>query len=145
MWAMLYTLSILGQWYTNNCPFCTSKGYGDGQDLPVVEINLSLLPSSLSSNNNNVFPLPPPNYLHSCLEFQLKGAGLTLFCWGANGCVVLWSSVQEFLASNAMHNLGVGTMHALSLVVSKGPNSNTSQRPWHCKSMEKTTTTSCWL
>ena len=40
---------------------------------------------------------------------------------------VLRSSVREFLVSEAMHNLGVGTTRALSLVASA---SETADRPW---------------
>ena len=38
-------------------------------------------------------------------EMQLKGAGLTPFSRTADGRKVLRSSVREFLASEAMHNL----------------------------------------
>ena len=45
---------------------------------------------------------------------QLKGGGPTPFCRGADGRAVLRSSIREFLASEAMHALGVETTRALS-------------------------------
>ena len=51
-------------------------------------------------------------------ELQLKGGGQTPFCRNADGRAVLRSSVREFLASEAMHALGVPTTRALSLIVS---------------------------
>lgn len=50
-------------------------------------------------------------------EFQLKGAGLTPYSRGADGRAVLRSSLREFVASEAMHALGVPTTRALSLTV----------------------------
>ena len=47
---------------------------------------------------------------------QLKGAGPTPYSRTADGLAVLRSSVREFLASEAMHHLGVPTTRALSLV-----------------------------
>lgn len=49
-------------------------------------------------------------------EFQLKGAGPTAYSRGADGRAVLRSSVREYLISEAMHNLGIPTTRALSLV-----------------------------
>mmetsp|Transcript_19918 Transcript_19918/g.20236 ORF Transcript_19918/g.20236 Transcript_19918/m.20236 type:complete len:157 (-) Transcript_19918:221-691(-) len=45
-----------------------------------------------------------------------------------SGSAVLRSSIHEFLASEAMHHLGISTTRALSLVVS---GSDTSQRSWY--------------
>jgi uncharacterized protein YdiU (UPF0061 family) len=47
---------------------------------------------------------------------QLKGAGPTPYSRTADGRAVLRSSLREFLASEAMHHLGVPTTRALSLV-----------------------------
>ncbi len=47
---------------------------------------------------------------------QLKGAGRTPYSRTADGRAVLRSSVREYLCSEAMHNLGVPTTRALSLV-----------------------------
>lgn len=58
----------------------------------------------------------------------MKGGGRTPFCRGGDGRAVLRSSIREFLASEAMHHLGVDTTRALSLVVSA---KETSQRPWY--------------
>lgn len=49
-------------------------------------------------------------------ELQLKGCGRSPFSRGFDGKAVLRSSVREFLASEAMHHLGVSTTRALSLV-----------------------------
>lgn len=46
---------------------------------------------------------------------QLKGAGRTPYSRTADGLAVLRSSIREFLASEAMHHLGVPTTRALSL------------------------------
>ncbi|WP_428422237.1 protein adenylyltransferase SelO [Methylibium sp.] len=52
-------------------------------------------------------------------ELQLKGAGPTPYARGSDGRAVLRSSLREYLASEAMHALGVPTTRALSLVTSK--------------------------
>ncbi|MBP9697340.1 MAG: YdiU family protein, partial [Thermomonas sp.] len=49
-------------------------------------------------------------------ELQLKGAGPTPYSRSADGRAVLRSSIREFLCSEAMHNLGIPTTRALSLV-----------------------------
>jgi uncharacterized protein YdiU (UPF0061 family) len=48
---------------------------------------------------------------------QLKGAGKTPYARFADGRAVLRSSLREFLASEALHNLGIPTSRALSLVL----------------------------
>ena len=101
-WATPYALSIMGTRYTNNCPFGTGDGYGDGRAISIAEFHGK--------------------------ELQLKGAGKTPFHRGADGRAVLRSSVREFLASEAMHYLNVRTTRALSLVVSE---TDTVQRPWY--------------
>ncbi|GAX13823.1 hypothetical protein FisN_30Lh118 [Fistulifera solaris] len=101
-WATPYALSIMGQRYTNNCPYGTGNGYGDGRAISIAEFMGQ--------------------------ELQLKGAGTTPFHRGADGRAVLRSSIREFLASEAMFALGVSTTRALSLVVSE---SLTVQRPWY--------------
>lgn len=53
-------------------------------------------------------------------ELQLKGAGMTPYSRQADGRAVLRSSIREFLASEAMHALGVPTTRAGTLVVSRG-------------------------
>jgi len=49
-------------------------------------------------------------------ELQLRGAGRTPYSRTADGRAVLRSSLREFLASEALHYLGVPTTRALSLV-----------------------------
>jgi uncharacterized protein YdiU (UPF0061 family) len=101
-WATPYALSIMGTRYTSNCPYGTGNGYGDGRAISIAEFN---------------------GY-----ELQLKGAGKTPFARGADGRAVLRSSIREFLASEAMHYLGIRTTRALSLIRSKKDMVN---RPWY--------------
>lgn len=101
-WATPYALSIMGTRYTNNCPYQTGDGYGDGRAISIGE--------------------------WSGHELQLKGGGTTPFCRGADGRAVLRSSIREFLASEAMHALGISTTRALSLIVSE---TDTVLRPWY--------------
>lgn len=55
------------------------------------------------------------------MEIQLKGAGLTPYSRMGDGRAVLRSSIREFLASEAMHALGVPTTRALSITGSALP------------------------
>ena len=50
------------------------------------------------------------------MEWQLKGAGLTPYSRMGDGRAVLRSSIREFLASEAMHALGIPTTRALAIV-----------------------------
>ncbi|MBL6752108.1 MAG: YdiU family protein [Nevskia sp.] len=54
-------------------------------------------------------------------ELQLKGSGRTPFSRFADGRAVLRSSIREYLASEAMHALGIPTTRALCLVASSEP------------------------
>jgi serine/tyrosine/threonine adenylyltransferase len=60
-------------------------------------------------------------------EFQLKGAGKTPYCRGADGRAVLRSSVREFLAQEHIHALGIPTSRSLTLFTSTKEQVN---RPW---------------
>lgn len=51
------------------------------------------------------------------LTIQLKGAGKTPYSRSADGRAVLRSSLREFVASEAMHHLGIPTTRAMSLVM----------------------------
>jgi uncharacterized protein YdiU (UPF0061 family) len=51
-------------------------------------------------------------------ELQLKGCGPTPYARGGDGRAVWRSSIREYLASEALHALGVPTTRALALVVS---------------------------
>ncbi|KAK9906728.1 hypothetical protein WJX75_006965 [Coccomyxa subellipsoidea] len=51
-------------------------------------------------------------------EVQLKGAGLTPFSRQADGRKVLRSSIREFLASEALHHLGIATTRAGCIMTS---------------------------
>mmetsp|Transcript_44560 Transcript_44560/g.72670 ORF Transcript_44560/g.72670 Transcript_44560/m.72670 type:complete len:628 (+) Transcript_44560:259-2142(+) len=106
-WATPYALSIYGQEMYQNCPFGNGNGYGDGRAVSVAEVKL---------DNGKRW------------ELQLKGGGRTPFCRGGDGRAVLRSSIREFLVSEAMHNLGVETTRALSLVKSL---QEKTQRPWY--------------
>ena len=111
-WATPYALSIYGQEMYDNCPFKNGNGYGDGRALSIGEVVVG----------------------GHRWEMQLKGGGRTPFCRGADGRAVLRSSVREFLASEAMHALGVSTTRALSLIVSQ---EETVDRPWYDQSKKR--------
>ena len=105
-WATGYALSIYGTEYTQQCPFGTGNGYGDGRAISVFE--------GLFNGKR--------------MEMQLKGAGPTPYCRGADGRAVLRSSVREFLAQEFMDALGVPTSRSLTLFVSK---TEIVRRPWY--------------
>jgi uncharacterized protein YdiU (UPF0061 family) len=109
-WASGYALSIFGTEYTQQCPFRTGNGYGDGRAVSVLE---AVIPYRNGGQR---------------WEMQLKGGGRTPYCRGADGRAVLRSSVREFLAQEHMHALGVPTSRSLSLYVSK---TEKVQRPWY--------------
>lgn len=54
-------------------------------------------------------------------DLHLKGAGQTPFSRGADGRAVLRSSIREYLASEALHHLGIPTSRALCLIGSDEP------------------------
>ncbi len=105
-WATGYALSIYGTEYTQQCPFGTGNGYGDGRAISVFE---------------GVFN-------GQRWEMQLKGGGPTPYCRGADGRAVLRSSVREFLAQEFMHALGVPTSRSLTLYASRA---ESVRRPWY--------------
>ena len=55
------------------------------------------------------------------LDWHLKGAGLTPYSRMGDGRAVVRSTVREFLASEALHHLGIPTTRALTLAVSDEP------------------------
>ncbi|TCV99728.1 protein adenylyltransferase SelO [Biostraticola tofi] len=55
------------------------------------------------------------------IDWHLKGAGLTPYSRMGDGRAVLRSVVREFLASEAMHHLGIPTTRALTIVTSSHP------------------------
>ena len=104
-WATGYALSIYGREYYAQCPFQTGNGYGDGRAISILEAVIN----------------------DKRWEFQLKGAGRTPYCRGADGRAVLRSSVREFLAQEHMHALGIPTSRSLTLFTSK---KEQVTRPW---------------
>ncbi len=54
-------------------------------------------------------------------ELQLKGGGITAYSRFADGRAVVRSTVREFLASEAMHHLGVPTTRALAMAAGDEP------------------------
>lgn len=54
-------------------------------------------------------------------ELQLKGSGHTPYSRMGDGKAVLRSSIREYLASEAMHGLGIPTTRALALIASDDP------------------------
>jgi uncharacterized protein YdiU (UPF0061 family) len=105
-WASGYALSIYGTEYVQQCPFQTGNGYGDGRAVSVLEAVIK----------------------GQRWEMQLKGAGRTPYCRGADGRAVLRSSIREFLAQEHMHSLGAPSSRSLSLYVSK---TQKVKRPWY--------------
>ena len=75
-WACGYALSIYGTEFYQQCPFQTGNGYADSRAISVLEAVIN----------------------KQRWEMQLKGAGRTPYCRGADGRAVLRSSVREFLA-----------------------------------------------
>ncbi|MDZ7278616.1 YdiU family protein [Pantoea eucrina] len=55
------------------------------------------------------------------LDWHLKGAGLTPYSRMGDGRAVIRSSVREFLASEALHHLGIPTTRALTLAIGDEP------------------------
>ena len=104
-WATGYALSIYGTEYYDQCPFRTGNGYGDGRAISIFEAVIN----------------------GKRWEMQLKGAGRTPYCRGADGRAVLRSSIREFLAQEHMHALGIPTSRSLSLYRSK---TEKVKRPW---------------
>ena len=105
-WATGYALSIYGTEYYQQCPFGTGNGYGDGRAISILEAVI----------NGHRW------------EMQLKGAGQTPYCRGADGRAVLRSSIREFLAQEHMHALGIPTSRSLCLFTSK---TQKVKRPWY--------------
>ncbi|CAE7942918.1 selO [Symbiodinium necroappetens] len=102
-WATPYGASVNGS-FSADSPFGL-WGYGDGRAMSMGHFRGA----------------------HHSWELQLKGAGRTPFSRNFDGRAVLRSSVREFLASEAMHSLGVPTTRSLSLVAS----SQRVTRPWY--------------
>lgn len=55
------------------------------------------------------------------VDWHLKGAGLTPYSRMGDGRAVLRSTLREYLASEAMHALGIATSRALTVVTSDEP------------------------
>ena len=108
-WSTGYALSIYGNEYYAQCPFLTGNGYGDGRAISVLEVLIN----------------------SKRWEMQLKGAGRTPYCRGADGRAVLRSSVREFLAQEHMYALSIPTSRSLSLYVST---TEEVKRPWYSES-----------
>ena len=107
-WATGYALSIYGTEYTQQCPFGTGNGYGDGRAFLYLKVFLMAKDG----------------------KCNLKEEGQHHTAEGADGRAVLRSSVREFLAQEYMQSLGVPTSRSLTLYVSK---SETVRRPWYTK------------
>ncbi|KAL1518748.1 hypothetical protein AB1Y20_003033 [Prymnesium parvum] len=106
-WATPYALSIYGAEVLPEGAGPRGDGYGDGRAVSIGEL--------LTERGER-------------WEVQLKGAGRTPFCRGADGRAVLRSSAREFVASEAMAALRVPTTRALSLVASAA---ESVRRPWY--------------
>jgi uncharacterized protein YdiU (UPF0061 family) len=56
---------------------------------------------------------------HQLHEIHLKGAGTTPYSRSGDGRAVLRSTIREYLASEAMHGLGIPTTRALGMITSE--------------------------
>jgi uncharacterized protein YdiU (UPF0061 family) len=87
---------------------------GDGRALLLGELDAPALAGAAQASGANAAP-------RQRYEIQLKGAGLTPYSRMGDGRAVLRSSIREFLASEAMHALGIPTTRALCIVGSDLP------------------------
>jgi uncharacterized protein YdiU (UPF0061 family) len=113
-----------GQDYYDNCPFGTGNGYGDGRAISVGEFVVGRDRKRWEFQLKGTF-----HFILCCCPYS-AGGGKTPFCRSADGRAVLRSSVREFLASEAMHHLGISTTRAISLIVS---DEEKVMRPWYSK------------
>jgi protein adenylyltransferase len=79
---------------------------GDGRALLLGEVPT---PPSTSSGQGGPW------------ELQLKGGGITAYSRFADGRAVIRSTIREFLASEALHHLGVPTTRALAMAAGDEP------------------------
>eukprot|EP01041_Mallomonas_annulata_P012299 gene12299-25860_t len=107
--ATIYGCHCYGSWFGQ---------LGDGRAMSLGEVR------AMDGQNNTAQDFS--------YELQLKGCGRTPFSRGFDGRAVLRSSIREFLVSEAMHNLGVPTTRALS-VVGTG---DQVRRPWYAASSQ---------
>ena len=98
-------LSIFGTEYTQQCPFQTGNGYGDGRAISVLEAVLN--------GRRWEMQLKVPAARHTAV------ARTVVPCCGR---------VSEFLFQEHIHALGVPTSRSLSLYVSK---TEKVRRPWY--------------
>jgi uncharacterized protein YdiU (UPF0061 family) len=82
---------------------------GDGRAITLGEV---LVPAENTSEDDK-----EEEKMFERLELQLKGAGKTPYSRRGDGRAVLRSSLREFIASEAMHHLGVPTTRCLSLTL----------------------------
>ncbi len=61
------------------------------------------------------------NTQQQLIDLHLKGAGPTPYSRHADGRAVLRSTIREYLASEALHNLGIPSSRALALITSNEP------------------------
>ena len=71
-WATPYALSIMGKRYTNNCPYGTGDGYGDGRAISIGEVVVPFNTGESESSHESLYPKHAARF-----ELQLKGAGQT--------------------------------------------------------------------
>ena len=79
------------------------SGHQFGQYVPQLGDGRAMLIGQIETRQNALW------------ELQLKGAGQTPFSRFGDGRAVLRSSIREYLASEAMHGLGIPTTRALAL------------------------------
>ena len=114
-WSTPYAVSVFGSPIPAPDPF-DGHGYGDGRAITLGQFT----PRREGSDATH-------------WELQLKGAGPTPFARRFDGRAVLRSSVREYLVAEAMHQLGVPTTRALSLIASSSPD-EVVPRAWYPQS-----------
>jgi uncharacterized protein YdiU (UPF0061 family) len=98
-----------GLWQqTDPLAMCYS-GHQFGQYVPRLGDGRALLLGQVRSSSKQLW------------DIQLKGSGLTLYSRQGDGKAVLRSTIREYLASAAMHGLGIPTTYALALIGSDEP------------------------
>lgn len=105
-WAQLYGGFQFGQW---------AGQLGDGRAISLFETTSSTAPRDPWTDSGAEAEAGTGTGTGTRYEIQLKGAGLTPYSRYADGKAVLRSSIREFVASEALHALGIPSTRALAL------------------------------
>jgi len=105
-WASVYGCHCYGNWFGQ---------LGDGRAMSIGEVRVRV-PKAGNNDTDGENGSDRGTEIEQRYELQLKGCGRTPYSRGFDGRAVVRSSIREFLISEAMHNLGVSTTRALSVV-----------------------------